>query len=53
MSPAVTRTPWGDSNELRDRRLRPGPGIPREDVLANQRERMFGAMVAAVALSST
>ena len=49
MSGRVTTTPWGDSDELRARRLRPGPGVPREDVLANQRERMFGAMVASVA----
>ena len=49
MSRPVTTTPWGDSTELRARRLRPGPGVPREDVLANQRERMFGAMVASVA----
>jgi len=49
VSRPVTTTPWGDSTELRARRLRPGPGVPREDVLANQRERMFGAMVASVA----
>lgn len=42
-------TPWGRSDELRTRRLRPGPGVPRADVEANQRERLFGAMVAAVA----
>lgn len=42
-------TPWGDSESLRDRKLRPGPGVPREQVLSNQRERLFGAMVAAVA----
>lgn len=41
-------TPWGDSEALRDRRLRPGPGVPREEVVANQRERLFGAMVASV-----
>jgi len=45
----VTTTPWGESGELKARRLRPGPGVPREDVVANQRERMFGAMVASVA----
>jgi AcrR family transcriptional regulator len=45
----VTTTPWGDSSELRARRLRPGPGVPREDVHANQRERLLGAMVASVA----
>jgi AcrR family transcriptional regulator len=42
-------TPWGESRELSDRKLRPGPGASREEVAANQRERMFGAMVAAVA----
>ena len=41
-------TPWGDSDSLRERRLPPGPGRPREGVLANQRERLFGAMVASV-----
>jgi AcrR family transcriptional regulator len=41
-------TPWGDSDLLRERRLPPGPGRPREEVLANQRERLFGAMVASV-----
>ncbi|HSS42727.1 MAG TPA: TetR/AcrR family transcriptional regulator [Solirubrobacterales bacterium] len=45
----MVATPWGQSGELRDRRLRPGPGTPREDVLANQRQRLFGAMVASVA----
>ena len=45
----MVATPWGDSESLRDRKLRPGPGVPREDVVANQRERLFGAMVAAVA----
>ncbi|NLT05272.1 MAG: TetR/AcrR family transcriptional regulator [Solirubrobacterales bacterium] len=45
----MTVTPWGESSELRARRLRPGPGHPRADVAANQRERLLGAMVAAVA----
>jgi AcrR family transcriptional regulator len=44
----VTVTPWGDSRQLRTRKLRPGPGVAREDVESNQRERLFGAMVAAV-----
>jgi len=43
-------TPWGDSDSLRGRRLPPGPGRPREEVFANQRERLFGAMVASVAV---
>ncbi len=41
-------TPWGMSEELRERRLRPGPGVPRDEVVANQKERLFGAMVATV-----
>lgn len=45
----MTLTPWGDSSSLRSRRLRPGPGTPREEVERNQRERLFGAMVASVA----
>lgn len=45
----MVATPWGQSGSLRDRRLRPGPGRPREEVIANQRERLFGAMVASVA----
>lgn len=45
----MTLTPWGDSSSLRERRLRPGPGTPREEVERNQRERLFGAMVACVA----
>jgi AcrR family transcriptional regulator len=44
----MTVTPWGKSEQLRDRRMRPGPGVPREQVVANQRERLFGAMVASV-----
>jgi len=41
-------TPWGESDSLRRRRLPPGPGTPRDEVVANQRERLFGAMVASV-----
>jgi AcrR family transcriptional regulator len=44
----MVATPWGDSGALRERRLRPGPGTPREEVVANQRQRLFGAMVASV-----
>ena len=46
-SPMV-QTPWGDSSELRDRRLHPGAGTPRAEVARNQRERLFGAIVAVV-----
>jgi AcrR family transcriptional regulator len=39
-------TPWGRAEDLQARRLRPGPGGRPEDVTANQRERLFAAMVA-------
>lgn len=39
-------TPWGAASELRERRLYPGAGTPAEEVARNQRERLFGAMVA-------
>jgi AcrR family transcriptional regulator len=42
-------TPWGDATQLRARRLRPGPGADPATVTRNQRERMYAAMVAAVA----
>ncbi len=45
----MTVTPWGRSDELRARKLPPGPGNPATDVARNQRERLFGAMVAVVA----
>jgi AcrR family transcriptional regulator len=45
----MTMTPWGESTELRERRLQPGPGVPREDVEQNHRERLYGATVAVVA----
>jgi len=46
---AMSMTPWGESSELRLRRLRPGPGTPREEVEENQRQRLYGATVAVVA----
>ena len=46
---AMVRTPWGDAGTLRDRKLRPGRRLPREEVARNQRERLFAAMVAVVA----
>jgi AcrR family transcriptional regulator len=46
--PTMVRTPWGDAAELRERKLRPGRGTPREEAERNQRERLFAAMVAAV-----
>ena len=42
-------TPWGDSESLRGRRLRPGPGKARAEVEQNQRERLYGATIALVA----
>ena len=45
----TSQTPWGDADKLRNRMLRPGPGMPREDVGRSQRERLFGATVACVA----
>jgi AcrR family transcriptional regulator len=45
----VIVTPWGRSDELRARKLSPGPGTSREQVEINQRERLFAAMVAAIA----
>ena len=45
----MAMTPWGDSERLRERRLRPGPGSVRAEVEQNQRERLFGAMIALVA----
>jgi AcrR family transcriptional regulator len=45
----MTRTPWGDTEELRGRRLTPGHRLPRDEVDRIQGERLMGAMVAAVA----
>ena len=39
----MVATPWGDAQKLGSRRLRPGPGTPREKVDRNQRERLFAA----------
>jgi AcrR family transcriptional regulator len=45
----VVATPWGDSEQLRERRLRPVRGTPPDEVERNQRERLFGALVASCA----
>jgi AcrR family transcriptional regulator len=45
----MAMTPWGESETLRERKLQPGPGVPREEVERNQRERIYGATVAVVA----
>jgi len=48
--PAVmTMTPWGPAEDLRSRRLPPGPSGSRAAVVENQRERLMAAMVAVVA----
>jgi AcrR family transcriptional regulator len=44
----MVQTPWGDASHLRDRKLPPGRGTPREEAERNQRERLFAAMVATV-----
>ena len=46
---AMRRTPWGDAEELRERRLPPGPATPRAEVERSQRERLFAAIVVLVA----
>lgn len=45
----MVTTPWGNASTLRERRLPPGPGTPRSEVVQNQRERLFAAMVATAA----
>jgi len=45
----MTLTPWGRADELRMRQLPPGPSKDRVAVERNQRERLMGATVAAVA----
>jgi len=44
----MVNTPWGDAASLRERKLRPGRGTPRDQAERNQRERLFAAMVATV-----
>jgi AcrR family transcriptional regulator len=46
---AMVRTPWGDADTLRDRKLQPGRRLPPKEVARNQRERLFAALVAVVA----
>jgi AcrR family transcriptional regulator len=47
LSPALG-TPWGDVANLKERKLHPGSRLPREEVVRNQRDRLFGAAVAVV-----
>ena len=42
-------TPWGESGTLRQGMLTPGPSNTPESVAENQRQRLFGALVASVA----
>ena len=49
LAPTMTKTPWGDAASLRERKLRPGRGTPRDEAEKNQRERLFAAIVATVA----
>jgi AcrR family transcriptional regulator len=43
------RTPWGDADTLRERRLPPGRSGDRDAARREQRERLFAAMVASCA----
>lgn len=43
------RTPWGDADTLRERRLPPGRSGDREAARREQRERLFAAIVASCA----
>lgn len=43
------RTPWGESEELRSRKLRQGGRYTRAEAERNQKERLFAALVATVA----
>jgi AcrR family transcriptional regulator len=45
----MLRTPWGDADALRERRLPPGRGGDRDAARRDQRERLLAAMVASCA----
>jgi AcrR family transcriptional regulator len=45
----MTTTPWGPADELRSRKLRPGPGESPDVVARSQLDRLMGATVAVVA----
>ena len=45
----MTVTPWGEADRLRDRMMASGPRATPEAAARNQRERLFGAMVATCA----
>jgi hypothetical protein len=38
---AAIQTPWGQASELRNRKLHPGSGTPRPEVIRNQREALL------------
>jgi AcrR family transcriptional regulator len=42
----MVQTPWGNAEDLRSRKMRPGRGNRPEDSDRSQRERLFGALVA-------
>src|SRR3954453_12543714 len=42
----MVRTPWGNAEELRSKKMRPGRGNEPAESDRSQRERLFGAMVA-------
>ena len=42
------KTPWGESTDLRSRKMPPGRGTPRDEADRNHRERLFAATVALV-----
>ena len=42
------KTPWGESTDLRSRKMPPGRGTPRDEAGRNHRERLFAATVALV-----
>jgi AcrR family transcriptional regulator len=46
LSADMTRTPWGEAAELRDRMMASGPRAAPAEAAQNQRERLFGAIVA-------
>jgi AcrR family transcriptional regulator len=45
----MTRTPWGEAAELRERMMVSGPRANPAEAAQNQRERLFGAIVATCA----
>jgi AcrR family transcriptional regulator len=48
MVASMVLTPWGDADELKAKKMRPGGGSRDARTAASQRERLFAAMVATV-----